>query len=53
MSIKYISQKVAQQVRISSFLSILDAANAQIDEELMSASGAFSLDQVSQQSRWG
>lgn len=52
MSIRYIGQKLAQQVSSvqgPDRLSIRREADLmrQIDEELMSASGAFSLDQVS------
>lgn len=45
MSIRYISQKIAQQVRYGQ-QATCPADPDQIDEELMSASGAFSLDQV-------
>lgn len=45
MTIRYISQKLAQQVHILP-KEVSTADRAQIDEELMSASGAFSLDQV-------
>jgi hypothetical protein len=45
MSIRYIGQKLAQQVSPST-AKAKDAADTKIDEELMSASGAFSLDQV-------
>lgn len=48
MSIRYITQKIAQQVRQSLMILINHDTKLmpQIDEELMSAGGAFSLDQV-------
>ena len=45
MSVRYIGQKLAQQVS-PAVLRIRGVTDQQIDEELMSASGAFSLDQV-------
>lgn len=49
MSVRYIGQKLAQQVCSgSTAYSHRLMTDLQIDEELMSASGAFSLDQVSE-----
>ncbi len=48
MAIKYITQKLAQQVRpLGVVLSMVALTSRQIDEELMSSAGAFSLDQAS------
>lgn len=47
MAIRYLTARMAQQVRKYQVLRcVLTPMTLQIDEELMNASGAFSIDQV-------
>lgn len=48
MSVRYLTARIAQQVRVPSPYSCYEfLTSSKIDEELMGSVGAFSIDQVS------